>query len=108
MTIRRRIMLIQHIFAAENRVVEYVYLATICPVCEFLGLPPGRVEVDRTAGTLRYCTCKQCTASFRAIGASNKENEEKKEHDNQIAEAIEADIKKQKAIKKSNKKKKKR
>lgn len=64
------ILLIRKIFAAEDRVVSYLPGATLCPVCEYLGLPAGKIRIDRTVDTLRYCSCEQCDATFRADGLS--------------------------------------
>ncbi len=68
---------IRRVFEASECVVEFVMVnnqnKTICPVCRAMGLPPGRVSVDRTAGELRYCTCEQCLATFRAIGQTRAE-----------------------------------
>ena len=104
MAYENRILLIRRIFLAEDRVVEYKPLETLCPVCQFLGLPPGKVVVDRTAGTIRYCTCEQCSATFRAEGPSVAEIKQEK----QVVAEIELNIKTKKSIKKASGKGRKR
>ena len=69
--------MIRRIFEATECVVEFVMVnnqnKTVCPVCRAMHLPPGRVVVDRTVGEVRYCTCEQCLATFRAIGQTRAE-----------------------------------
>lgn len=104
MAYENRILLIRRIFLAEDRVVEYKPLETLCPVCQFLGLPPGKVTVDSTVGAIRYCTCEQCSATFRAEGLPVADAKVEK----QAAAEIELSIKAKKSQKKAKSTKKKR
>jgi hypothetical protein len=70
----KTIMLVRKILAAEDRVVTYRPDGhTLCPVCQFLGLPPGKVIPYKTIKELRYYYCEQCNANFRASGPTPAE-----------------------------------
>ena len=88
-----KVRVVQAIFAATARVVKYECedgKAKIhCPVCEFLRIDFGKVEVYKTAGEIRYCCCAVCNARFRAIGQSHSKlppelAESKKQIDNKV------------------------
>lgn len=69
-----KIAFVQRLFAAEDRVVQYSSKAkALCPVCQFLGLPPGKIVIYKTIGEVRYCCCDQCSANFRAVGPTPAE-----------------------------------
>lgn len=70
----KTIMLVRKILAAEDRVVTYRPDGhTLCPVCQFLGLLPGKVVAYKTINEIRYCCCEQCNANFRASGPTPAE-----------------------------------
>lgn len=73
---------IKLIFAARDRVVKMTFdggLAEVrCPVCEFIGLEAGKIEINRTEGEVRYCLCHVCDARFRAIGEARPNKNSKR------------------------------
>ena len=70
----KTILLVRRILACEDRVVAYKPDGqTLCPVCQFLGLPAGKVICYKTIGEIRYCCCEQCNANFRASGPTPAE-----------------------------------
>lgn len=66
---------IRAVFAAADKPVrmEFDGRAAIvrCPVCAFIGLTAGKIEISRTEGEIRYCICHVCAARFRAIGEAH-------------------------------------
>ena len=64
--------IIRGFIASQGRVVLYEHGCTICPVCEFAGLPRGKVTVTCTVDDIRYCECQQCYSTFRAAGAKRE------------------------------------
>jgi formate dehydrogenase maturation protein FdhE len=98
------ILLIRKIFAAEDRVVEYRPGETICPVCQYLGLPPVLPSVTKTVEGIRYCDCPQCHAGFRAAGATATEIRAEKAESEKAAIEIERQIKEKKTVRKKKRK----
>ncbi|HPT48353.1 MAG TPA: hypothetical protein PLM07_20915 [Candidatus Rifleibacterium sp.] len=102
----KTIMLVRKILAAEDRVVTYRPDGhTLCPVCQFLGLPPGKVIAHKTSGEIRYCRCEQCEADFRAFGPTATELKEAREKGKQTEIAQEKAVKDSKKAKQAAKKK---
>ena len=99
------LLFIRRFIASQNRVVEYKPNGgTRCPVCEFCGLKHVAPTVTSTVGEIRYCTCNQCLADFRATGQTAAEvKAQKAEEEKKIAE-IEKQIKKKSPAKKKKKK----
>jgi formate dehydrogenase maturation protein FdhE len=66
---RARKDLIKLVLDARKKCVEYrENNQTECPMCAVFGMK-GNVRVDKTIGEIRYCECRNCTATFPAIGA---------------------------------------
>lgn len=86
----KTILLVRRILACEDRVVAYKPDGqTLCPLCLFLGLPPGKVIRYKTIGEIRYFYCEQCSANFRASGPTPAEL--KAERQAEEVKAVEAE-----------------
>jgi hypothetical protein len=60
--------LIKLVLDSRKKCVEYRDdKQTECPMCAVFGMT-GDVRVDKTIGEIRYCECRNCTATFPAIG----------------------------------------
>lgn len=99
------IQFIRRFIASQNRVVEYrPDGSTRCPVCEFCGLSHVKPDITKTIGDIRYCTCPQCLADFRATGPTAAEIRAEKIAAESAAIEIEKQIEKKKPLKKKKKK----
>ena len=100
------LLFIRRFIASQNRVVEYKPNGgTRCPVCEFCGLEHVAPTVTSTVGEIRYCTCNQCLADFRAAGQAATEIKAAKAKEESAALELERHIEKKSRTKKKKKKK---
>jgi len=72
------ILFIRRLFSVQDRVVEFDPYAAPgykarCPLCEFCGFPPYPIEINKTRGEIRQCTCTYCLITFRAVGPTAEE-----------------------------------
>ena len=63
-----RVIIVQRILVARKKAVSWLGNSTQCPVCEAMQLGRSEIRVTSTAGEVRYCECKRCSATFPAVG----------------------------------------
>lgn len=65
--LQERKELISLVIATSNKAVRYEHNATLCPVCLLIGVQ-SVMGVASTVDETRYCSCRECGATVKAIG----------------------------------------
>jgi hypothetical protein len=64
---QEKLELVKAVIAATYKAVQFVYGATLCPVCAVVGVQTT-VTVIATEAEIRRCVCPLCDSRIKAVG----------------------------------------